>query len=64
LASFYTERSAWIADAGEYRVKIGTSSRDITKAVSFRLEKEIVTEKTHKSLSPEAAIDELNNKQK
>jgi len=62
LASFYTDRSAWIADAGDYKVKIGTSSRDITKTVSFRLEKEIVTEKTHRSLTPEVAIDELTDK--
>jgi beta-glucosidase len=62
LASFYTDKSEWIADAGEYKVKIGTSSRDIAKTVSFNLAKDIVTEKTHNSLTPEVAIDELKNK--
>ncbi|BAU52092.1 glycoside hydrolase family 3 C-terminal domain-containing protein [Mucilaginibacter gotjawali] len=62
LASFYTDKSAWVADAGEYKVQIGTSSREIAKSVSFNLAKEIVTEKTHKSLTPQVAIDEVINK--
>lgn len=62
LASFYTDKSAWIADAGEYKVKIGASSRDIAKTVSFNLAKTIVTEKTHPALTPQVAIDELKNK--
>lgn len=45
LASFYTGKSAWIADAGEYKVRIGTSSRSIEKAVSFNLSKDIITER-------------------
>ncbi|MDR3696256.1 glycoside hydrolase family 3 C-terminal domain-containing protein [Mucilaginibacter sp.] len=62
LASFYTDKSAWVADAGEYKVQIGTSSREIAKSVSFKLAKEIVTEKTHKSLTPQVAIEEVINK--
>ena len=62
LASFYTDKSEWIADAGEYKVKVGVSSRDIAKTVSFKLGNAIVTEKTHKALTPEVAIDELKNK--
>ena len=62
LASFYTDKSEWIADAGEYKVKIGTSSRDIAKTVSFNLANDIVTEKTHASLTPEVPINELQNK--
>ena len=62
LASFYTDKSAWVADAGEYKVKIGSSSRAIAKTVSFKLAKDIVTEKTHKSLTPQVAIDEMINK--
>jgi len=62
LASFYTDKSAWVADAGEYKIKVGTSSRDIAKTVSFKLAKEIVTEKTHASLLPQVTIDEMLNK--
>jgi len=62
LASFYTDKSAWVADAGEYKVNIGTSSRDIAKTVSFKLAKPIITEKTQKALTPEVAIDEMINK--
>jgi beta-glucosidase len=62
LASFYTGKSAWIADAGEYKVKVGSSSRDIAKTVSFTLAKPIVTERTHNVLIPQVAINELKNK--
>ncbi|WP_428327603.1 glycoside hydrolase family 3 C-terminal domain-containing protein [Mucilaginibacter sp.] len=62
LASFYTDKSAWIADAGEYKVKIGSSSRNIEKTVSFNLAKTMVTEKVHKALVPQQAINELKNK--
>ncbi|MDB5087708.1 MAG: glycosyl hydrolase, partial [Mucilaginibacter sp.] len=62
LASFYTNRSEWIADAGAYKVKVGTSSRNIEKTVSFKLAKAIVTEKTNKSLTPQVAIGEWKGK--
>ena len=62
LASFYTDRSEWVADAGEYKVNIGSSSKDIEKTLSFKLAKEIITEKTHKSLTPQVVIDEMINK--
>jgi len=62
LASFYTDKSAWVAEAGDYKVKIGSSSKNIEQTLSFNLAKEIVTEKTHSSLTPQVAIDELKNK--
>jgi beta-glucosidase len=62
LASFHTDKSEWVADAGEYNVKIGSSSREIAKTVSFKLGSDIVTEKTHNSLTPQVAIDEMINK--
>lgn len=63
LASFYTDKSAWVADAGEYKVKVGTSSRDIEKTVSFTLGKDIITEKTNTGLTPVASIEEWKGKQ-
>jgi beta-glucosidase len=62
LASFYTKRSAWIADAGEYKVKVGSSSRNIEETVSFKLGKPIVTEKVQPALVPQQVIKELKNK--
>jgi len=62
LASFYTDKAEWIADAGEYKIKVGTSSTDIAKTISFNLAKEIVTEKVTTSLTPQVTIDELKNK--
>lgn len=62
LASFYTDKSAWVADAGEYKVKIGSSSRQIEETAKFNLAKAIVTEKTHTALTPQVAIDALKNK--
>ncbi|MES2110127.1 MAG: glycoside hydrolase family 3 C-terminal domain-containing protein [Bacteroidota bacterium] len=62
LASFYTDKSAWIADAGEYKVHVGTSSRNIEKTVSFNLLKDIITEKTSTALTPQVTIDEWKGK--
>ncbi|MDF2433906.1 MAG: beta-glucosidase [Mucilaginibacter sp.] len=62
LASFYTNKSAWIADAGEYKVKIGSSSRNIEGTASFKLAKAIVAEKVHPALQPQQSIDELKRK--
>jgi len=62
LASFNPDKEEWIADAGEYKAKIGTSSRQIEKTVSFNLAKSIVTERVHKALTPEVAITELKNR--
>ncbi|KAA3640495.1 MAG: beta-glucosidase, partial [Bacteroidetes bacterium] len=61
LSSFYAGRSAWIADAGTYVVKVGASSEDIKASGTFKLEKEIIVEKTHKVLVPEERIDEMTN---
>jgi beta-glucosidase len=61
LASFDTNASAWIADAGTYTVKIGASSRNIKGVASFSLPKEIVVEKVYKALSPQVTITELRH---
>jgi len=62
LASFNTDASAWIADAGKYEVKIGASSEDIKLTKSFTLAKTMTVEKVHKALMPQVAIDELKSK--
>jgi beta-glucosidase len=59
LASFKTDASAWVADAGKYDVKIGASSEDIKLTKSFTLAKTLTVEKDNKALVPQVAIDEL-----
>ena len=58
LASFNTKLSSWIADAGNYSVRIGTSQTTKQQA-AFKLAKDIVVEKTNKALAPKVLINEL-----
>ena len=62
LASFYSSKSAWIADCGVYNVKVGASSEDIKLSESFKLGRDIVVEKTNKVLVLPVVIDELKAK--
>jgi beta-glucosidase len=59
LASFNTDVTSWIADAGTYTVKIGASSSNIKQTAGFTIDKSIVTEKCNKALVPQVAINEL-----
>jgi beta-glucosidase len=59
LASFNTEKSSWIADAGKYIVKIGASSADIRMTKPFALAKTLIVEKDHKAIVPQVTIDEI-----
>ncbi len=59
LASFYTDKEAWIADAGKYTIKAGASSIDIRLTADFNVPFDIVAEKVHKVLSPQISINEL-----
>ena len=59
LASFNTDVTAWIADAGNYKINIGSSANNITQTAGFTLAKSIVTEKCNKVLVPQVTINEL-----
>jgi beta-glucosidase len=59
LASFDINKLAWIANAGNYTVKVGASSDDIRLSKSFTLDKELVVEKVAKALAPQVIINEL-----
>jgi len=59
LASFDTARSAWIAEAGNYTLKIGNSSRNIQQSKTFVLSNELVVEKVNNVLAPQNALKEL-----
>jgi beta-glucosidase len=59
LASFVTDKNAWIAEAGSYKVAIGTSSLDIKKTANFNLEKETVVEKTNPAFAADTKFTDL-----
>lgn len=62
LASFDVAKSAWVAEAGDYMVKIGASSEDIKATANFNLAKEKVVRKESNVLAPTVKIDELSQK--
>ena len=57
LTSFRSGISAWVADRGDYEVRIGASSKDIRMKASFNLPKDLVVEKVHNVLYPNSLLD-------
>jgi beta-glucosidase len=62
LASFDTNSSSWVAEAGNYTVKIGSSSRHFLQTASFKLAKDMVVEKDSHLVQPQVSINEMKNK--
>ncbi|MDR1593088.1 MAG: glycoside hydrolase family 3 C-terminal domain-containing protein [Prevotellaceae bacterium] len=58
LASYDESESAWITDAGEYKLLIGASSEDIKQTLSLTVSDKAV-EKTHAVMKPEHTINVL-----
>jgi beta-glucosidase len=58
LPSYDSVRSAWVAAAGTYTVKIGASSRDIRQQATFALAEERLVETAHPVLVPAVPINE------
>ncbi len=59
LASYDNGSSAWVADAGNYIVKVGASSEDSRQTASFSLQQKMVVEKCNKVLLPPAGFTDL-----
>jgi len=59
LASFDENVSAWVAEAGTYKILVGTSSLNIEQTATFTLEADKVVERTHKAFVLDVAFDEL-----
>ncbi len=64
LASFWSGISAWVADKGDYEVRIGASSKDIRLTDSFNLSQDIVVEKVHDVMYPNFVMKELSQNDK
>jgi len=60
LASFWSGKSAWVADKGEYEIRIGASSKDIRLKSTFELLEELIVEKVHDVLYPNFILKELS----
>ncbi|RZK40941.1 MAG: beta-glucosidase [Pedobacter sp.] len=60
LASFNTEQNAWIADKGNYIVKIGSAANQIKQSGSFDVKKNYIVEKVNKVLVPKSVINEIS----
>jgi beta-glucosidase len=60
LASFWSDIDAWVADKGDYEVRIGASSKDIRLKVSFNLPEDIIVEKVHDVLYPNIVLKEIS----
>jgi len=63
LASFWTSKSQWIAEKGNYQVLIGASSKDIKLKDIFTLNNNIITEEVHDVMYPNVMLYELNQKE-
>ncbi len=63
VASFDTQSTSWIAEAGTYTVKAGASSENIKQTATFTLAKDVVTEKDNKVLLPQVQINEMKSPQ-
>ena len=61
LASFIPKKNAWIAEAGSYKVAIGTSSLDIKQTANFTLSKEKIVEKTNPAFAADVVFTDLKN---
>lgn len=59
LASFETVKSAWIAEAGNYKVSVGASSLDIRQTAEFSVPKELVVEKVQHILPADEKFEDL-----
>lgn len=59
LSSFDEANSAWLAEAGTYELRLGSSSKSIQQQASFTLKSDVVVETVSKALTPQRAIKYL-----
>lgn len=59
LASFVASRSAWIAEAGNYRVAVGASSLDIRQTADFSVPEELTVEKVQHVFAADEKFEDL-----
>jgi beta-glucosidase len=62
FASFDEATSSWIAEAGNYTLKVGASSLAIKQTADFKIAKELIAGKVSKALVPSREINKLVSK--
>lgn len=62
FASFDETTSSWIAEAGNYSLKVGASSLKIKQTADFKIAKELNAGKVSKALTPSREINKLVSK--
>ncbi len=60
LASFYEASSSWIAEAGDYTIKVGASSKDIKYKDVFSIAEDTKVETVSKAMIPTEDFDRLH----
>lgn len=59
LASFVPAKSAWIAEAGRYKISVGASSLDIKHTIDFSVPKELSVEKVQHAFAADKQFEDL-----
>jgi beta-glucosidase len=62
LASFDESKSEWIAEAGNYKLKVGTSSNKILLESDFELKKNLIAGKVSRAMVPTREFNKLVSK--
>lgn len=62
FASFDEATSSWIAEAGNYTLKVGASSANIKQTAEFKIAKELNAGKVSKALAPQVEFTKLTAK--
>lgn len=63
LASFETDKSAWVAEAGRYKILVGASSSDIRQKAEIDVTKELLIEKVEHILPADKQFEDLKFQQ-
>ena len=62
LASFDSESSSWLLEAGDYKLLVGASSEDIRAEAGFTVKEDIIASIVSKALAPEQDINIMSKK--
>ena len=57
LASYDEERAAWVLEAGNYYIRVGTHSRDTHIAAALALDETVVTEQLQNKIRPDCELN-------